>query len=271
MHNRATYTKTLYYIGHMANSNKQKNTLQPASKYTKNTRTLVTILAGIILCLIVFFIIRFFGPQFSTLYQMLKRGDEQEIGAFLNQQGQWKGMLSLYMISILQVVSIVIPGIAIQIAGGLIYGGWKSFLMCYTGFVSGNILVFIFARRIGNRFLDILGYKDKENWLTSKINTNNPIFVLGMACLVPGVPNGIIPYIAARTSITRKEFAMAIACSSWIQILCNCLAGHYIIRGNWLVTGLAFGLQIALIVFVSCKREAVMKWLNLELPMHKDL
>lgn len=242
----------------------QENDSTP--KYSKKTRTIVTICAGLILFSIIYLIIRFFGPQFSTLYHMLKRGDEQEIGTFLNRQGRWKGLLSLYMISILQVVSIVIPGIAIQIAGGLIYGGWRSFLMCYTGFVSGNVLVFIFGRKIGNRLLDIIGFANKENWLTTKINTNNPTFVIGMACLVPGVPNGIIPYIAARTAISTKEFAAAIACSSWIQILCNCVAGHYIIRGNWVVTCLAFGLQIALIVIVSCKREAVMKWLNLELP-----
>ncbi|MBO5565155.1 MAG: hypothetical protein J5935_06030 [Lachnospiraceae bacterium] len=56
-----------------------------------------------------------------------------------------------------QVISIVVPGIAVQIAAGIIYAWWKAFFACYIGFVCGHALVFFIVRRIhakNGRFVD---------------------------------------------------------------------------------------------------------------------
>lgn len=232
-----------------------KNTVEKQSFKSKTLAILI--IAGLVV-LTIYIIYKSFGPQFAEIYTMLKRGNQDEIGTYLNRQGMWKGMLSLYLISILQVVSVFIPGMAIQISGGLIYGWWRSFLVCYTGFVSGNVAVFYFARIIGNQILDLMGF-NSNNWLSDKINNNDPGFIIAMACLIPGVPNGIIPYIAARTNITSKTFAEAIAASSWIQIICNCVAGHFLIRGEYLFMIICIAAQILIIVFATKKKERIME------------
>ena len=165
--------------------------------------------------------------------------------------------------SALQVVSIVLPGFAIQIAAGIIYGGVRSFFMCYFGFILGNVLVFGFARKMGNQISNIANIdKPKNNWIREKMASANPAFVVGFVNLLPILPNGIIPYIAARSSIRSYEYVMAICVTSWIQILFNCAAVGFLKRGQYLYMFLALGIQIGLLVFATLKR----KWIISLIP-----
>ena len=205
------------------------------------------------------------AKSFPMLIKLLQKGDEKEIAAYLSKQGQWRGYLTIILFSIIQVISIVFPGMAIQVAAGLIYKWWVAFILCYIGFVAGNCMVFVFARRVGSRlsektaasrkFSKWFQKKAESSWIMSKINSANPEFVFGMACLIPGIPNGSIPYIASSTTISAGGCGAAVAASSWIQIILNCLAGSFLIRGRYGFVVLSFAAQIALILFMLWKRD----------------
>ena len=219
-------------------------------------------LAGIIvifavICATVFLVVHFYGDDLIELVRMLERGNEAEISAWLNRQGQWQGMISVFFISILQVISIFIPGMAVQIAAGLIFGWWRAFLATYTGFVSGHMLVFSIARRLGDRIQDLIpGFRSGK--MVTKINDNHSGFIIALACLIPGIPNGIIPYLAASTDMSHRKFVFAIASTCWIQILSNCIAGHFLIRGEYLFMILSLVVQVVIIVWVATHKEYVL-------------
>jgi uncharacterized membrane protein YdjX (TVP38/TMEM64 family) len=93
----------------------------------------------------------------------------------------------------------------IQITGALIYGWWKSFLICWLGFTAGNALSLHHGKDLRQEHSDCDRYREgKSTWLMSKINNGNPVLVIAVACMIPGIPNGIIPYIAARSRITLQ-------------------------------------------------------------------
>ncbi|MCC6094362.1 MAG: VTT domain-containing protein [Eubacterium sp.] len=204
-----------------------------------------------------------FGDMIPQYMKLLHGGDEKEIERFISKEASWKGPISIIVLAALQVVSIVFPGFAIQIASGVIYGWFKSFLMCYVGFLLGNLLVFFFARRMGNQ---IAGFapvkKNKNTWIREKLKTTKPEFVVAFVNLLPILPNGIIPYIAAGSSISTLNYFLAIALTSWIQIFFNCLAGGFIKHGQYLFMVLALGFQICVLIFVTLKR----KWLMSLIP-----
>ncbi len=197
----------------------------------------------------------FFGDEVMTILKLLQAGDEEAMEAYLSGQGMWKGYALVFFMSVLQVVSIFVPGLIIQVSAGVIYGWLKAFVLTYFGFVFGNVMVFYLARKLGRQVMDILEIDKRGGWLTDKINNYSPVFVLALAYLVPGIPNGFVPYFASRLDIRGKWFAAAVSMSSWIQILCNCVAGHYLIRGDTLAVVLAFGIQIALIILITYKRD----------------
>ena len=227
----------------------------------KNSRAgqfLGMILIAAVIGVTVFLIAHIYGDELLALVRMLERGNQEEISEFLNRQGQWMGMISVYLISIIQVVSIVIPGMAVQIAAGLIFSWWRAFAATYLGFVSGHFLVFSAARKLGSRIRDLIPGLRSGRMIT-KINDAHNGFVIALACLIPGIPNGIIPYIAANTDMSGRKFVFAIASTCWIQILSNCIAGHFLIRGEYLFMVLSLVMQIVIIIWVATHKESVLK------------
>jgi len=208
-----------------------------------------------VMVLTIWLIYHFFGDFFATLFTILRNGDQAELTAYLNSQNEASGLLSIFLLTILQVVSIFFPGMVIHIVAGVIYGWWKAFLACYAGFVAGNVLVFIFARKFGSALQSAFNVEKRAGLITSKINSTKPAFIFALACMIPGIPNGFIPYFAARTDIRAGQYAMAVAVSSWIQILCNCFAGHFLIRGEYFYMVMAIILQIVIILIAIWKRD----------------
>lgn len=221
----------------------------------KYWRRLVVAVGFVILGILAYIAFKDTFHDLPYLFKLLREGKPEKIETFLAKQGRWKGLLVIYFFSIIQVVSIIIPGMAIQVAAGVIYGWWEAFIVCYLGFVTGNCLVFLFARRIGSGFTDHFVAKQKDSWLMSKINSTKPEFVFGMACLIPGIPNGIIPYIAATSKIRAVGYAAAVATTSWLQIVLNCMAGAFLMSGEYLFMILSFAAQIALIAIMIWKRN----------------
>ena len=101
-----------------------------------------------------------------------------------------------------------------------------------------------------------------SQWLMEKLNGTKQQFMVVIACMVPAIPNGIIPYLAARTEITAKEYVSAVAMGSWLQILLACMAGQFIINGQWLYTVLTVVFQCLVIVIILWKKDWFLERLN---------
>ena len=89
-----------------------------------------------VMVLTIWLIYHFFGDFFATLFTILRNGDQAELTAYRNSQNEASGLLSIFLLTIRQVVSIFFPGMVIHIVAGVIYGWWKAFLACYAGFVA---------------------------------------------------------------------------------------------------------------------------------------
>ena len=212
-----------------------------------------------LLVLAVILIWAVFGDIFPLFFRLLRDGDEAAIESYIGRTALWKGILSIMSLSAIQVISIVFPGFAIQIAAGAIYGWWPALLMCYSGFLIGNAIVFTVARRMGS---EIRGFAPKRSaaseWVRDKLKTTRPSFVVALLNLIPLIPNGIVPYMAAGSSISFPGFLGAIAATSWVQILINCVAGGFLKRGHYLFMVIALSAQVGLVVLVTWKRKWVM-------------
>ena len=222
------------------------------SFWYKLKEKLIPVLVVIAVAILIWFA---FGDKIPGLIPLLKEGDSQKIADYLAQETGIKGVIAVILLQAVQIASIVMPGMAIQVAAGLIYGWLKGFLMCYIGFVVSNLLVFLFARKMGSDRIRDVSMGRTAQWLLEKLNGANPKFMVVVANMVPAIPNGIIPYIAARTDITAFDYVKAVAMGSWLQILLSCLAGQFIISGKWLYTVLTVVFQFVVVIIILWKRE----------------
>ena len=229
------------------------------SFWYKLRKKLVPILGVIVVAVLIWFA---FGNKIPGLIPLLKEGDSQKIADYLAQETGIRGVIAVILLQGIQVASIVMPGMAIQVAAGLIYGWLEGFLMCYFGFVAANLCVFLFARRMGSDRIKDVSMSPTSQWLMEKLNGTKPQFMVVIASMVPAIPNGIIPYLAARTEITAKEYVSAVAMGSWLQILLACMAGQFIINGQWLYTVLTVLFQCLVIVIILWKKDWFLERLN---------
>ena len=222
------------------------------SFWYKLKEKLVPILMVIVIAILIWIA---FGNKIPGLIPLLKEGDGEKIADYLAQETGIKGVIAVILLQMIRVVGIVLPGMAIQVAAGLIYGWLQGFLMCYFGFVLSNLLIFVFARKMGSGRLREVSMGRTSQWLMEKLNGTKPQFMVVIANMVPAIPNGVIPFIAAKTDITAKEYVTAVAMGSWLQILTSCMAGQFIIQGKWMFTGIAIAFQCLVIVIILLKRD----------------
>jgi len=161
----------------------------------------------------------------------------ETIESFLEQRAGYRGMVFLALFQAAQVLSIFFPGAAVQIAGGLAYGTIRSFLICLTTFVLTNIAVFCIARYRNSR---VTRTDAKVNRKLKKvldwINSSDPLFMVMLAYMMPGIPNGFVPYAASHTKITARQFSVAVFLGSLIQIFIMCSIGSRIMSGDYAVS-----------------------------------
>lgn len=229
----------------------------------KRDHTTFILLALIILVMlgVITFIVHTIADNWGSLvevFELLRRGNEAEIEAYLRASGLWKGMFLIALITIIQVFSIVLPGMVIHLAAGSIYGWWEGFLVCYASFLFAHYLVFKFGRKLADKF-SLLNRFPAARTMQKRLDSSEPMFVIAMAYLVPGVPNGIIPYVASHSKLTTDEFMISLASTVWVQVLLNCIAGHFLVRGEYFFTVLSFVIQFLVIVWAGRRKGRIMK------------
>ncbi len=181
-----------------------------------------------LLCLRRFFTRRSY-PLAPGLWVALKSGDEAQIELFLAQSGTRKGLFYLFLLQAVQVVSIVLPGAPIEIAGGMAYGFIKSYITCHMSFVFANIVIFLLGRRMQSDFFN--GQKLEK--ALKFLNRGDPFVAIILCFMIPVMPNGIIPYAASATKISPLKYFVGVYLGSSVQMFMMCAVGRYILSRDY--------------------------------------
>ena len=194
-----------------------------------------------------------FVPLAPHLWEALKTGDESQIEAFLKESGELKGLIYLFLLQGVQVISIVLHGAPIEIAGGMAYGFLKSFVTCHLSFVLTNILIFAFGRRVRSDFID----GDKTAKIFEFLSKGDPFVMLILCFMVPVMPNGIIPYAASATKISTVKYAFSVFLGSSVQIFMMCAIGRKILVHDYLFMVIIIVLDFIAMFFLYKYKENV--------------
>ena len=200
-----------------------------------------------------------FGQSFRSLLPLIRQGDRDAIVTYLAGEDAVTGMVSVALLSALQVASVVMPGMIIHIAAGVLYNWWKAFLLCYGGFVGGNMAVFWFVRHLGKKTPYNINMGPAGTKVLDLLALAPPMFTVSVSFMIPGIPNGIVPYLAAKSGLTQKQYFIGVAAGSWMQILASCMAGSFLVRGNIMFSVIAVFVQWMALGFVMWKRGWFMR------------
>lgn len=125
----------------------------------------------------------------------------------MHEAGIW-GPVTLFILFVLQVFLAFIPGQALMVACGYLYGFWGGFLLSWLSLVIGGELAFVLARKYGRQFAerwiapDILSRWDKSA-------KGQGLGFFAIMLVMPLVPNDAMCYIAGLGTISRRRFVIA--------------------------------------------------------------
>ena len=171
---------------------------------------------------------------FPSLWTAIKSGNHEDLEAFLKQGKSWKTLLVLAILQYVQIISIVLPSPPIHIAGGMVAGTLHAFATCMISYCLANLTVFAAARKLHGKLENFgVGSDGKGNKLDEWLSTGEPWIVVVLACMIPFIPNGLIPYAAAQTNLKAGKFTWSVFVGGFVPMLLLCAIGSNIMQADY--------------------------------------
>lgn len=174
---------------------------------------------------------------------LIAKGDGGDVQEYLAQFTNLKGCFIGFLLQFIQIITIFLPSIPIQIAMGVIFGVWRGFLIGFLGYNAASAVVFLAARKLGDSLEKLLPSQKKVNEKSETkkraiLDSDHPAFMVFLATTFPMLPNGLIPYAAAKTKVKFSAFMLAVATGCIPTILTLCAVGKKLIGGDLLSAAL---------------------------------
>lgn len=133
--------------------------------------------------------------------------DQQALVALMQSyEGRAEAMAFLLMVS--QVFLAVIPGQALMIVNGYVFGFWKGLLITWSSLVLAGEVAFWLARRLGRPFaVRFVAPETLARWDGFSFSQTIPFYVITM--LLPLFPNDAMCYVAGLTPMPGWKFLVA--------------------------------------------------------------
>ena len=121
--------------------------------------------------------------------------------------GLW-GPAILFLLFILQAFLAFIPGQALMISSGIIYGFAGGFFLTWSSLVIGGQIAFWLSRKFGRPFAEKwIAPETLNRWDKSAAGQGVAFYVI--ALVMPFVPNDAMCYVAGLGSMSFKRFLLA--------------------------------------------------------------
>jgi uncharacterized membrane protein YdjX (TVP38/TMEM64 family) len=178
-------------------------------------------------------------------------GNLEAITASMKHAGIW-GPVVLFILFVLQVFLAFIPGQALMIACGYLYGFWGGFLLSWLSLVVGGEIAYFLARRYGRPFAEKwIAPSVLERWNSAAAGQGIAFFALSL--VMPLVPNDAMCYVAGLGTIRRIHFSIANLLGRGMACLVTSAAGAFggsiswqgwmILIGIFVIIGIAWHLS----------------------------
>ena len=168
------------------------------------------------------------------------------------------------LIQFLQVTIHPLPTFLTTIAGALIFGPLKTFILSFVSIMLGSFFAFWLGRKFGKKILVwIAGKRDAEKW-TQKLTNGKYAYFLMM--LFPAFPDDILCIAAGVTNMTLKFFTITNLITRPLGLFCLCYigSGNLIPYHDWglIVWGIIIVFVIASFIISIKYQDKIENFIN---------
>ena len=204
----------------------------------------VTWIAWGIIALIAIFIAGFLFTHWDTLFAIFTSKDPAAgLEKFVAGFGVW-GALILVLFQTLQIAVAFLPGEPIELASGMMYGGFGGALLCLIGVLIGTYAVFFAVQKLGSGLIAAFHDESKVrrfNRLGVFRYQKNAELLTFILFLIPGLPKDFFTFIAPLTPISIHRFVLISTLGRAPGMFITTYAGVSLLNGNLILAGCLYG------------------------------
>lgn len=154
------------------------------------------------------------------------------------------GVLMLLGIQFLQIIVAFIPGEAVQLAAGMMYGPWLGAAIILVGCVFSSFVIYQLVRKLGQPFVEDMvstKYLDKFREVEDSGKLTSIVFIL---FLIPGMPKDVFTYLVPLTGMPLKTYLIVTTVARIPGVLGSTYAASGLVDGK-------IGSSIAILVVLA--------------------
>ncbi len=172
------------------------------------------------------------------------------------------GVLMLLGLQFLQIVVAFIPGEAVQVAAGALYGPWLGALVVLVGCVFSSAFVFLLVRKLGAPFVNAMvpaKYIDKLSAFEQSSKFDTIVFIL---FLIPGMPKDVFTYIVPLTKMPLGKFLLITNVGRIPGVILSTYAASGLVNGQIVESIVIFAIAAAVAILAIVFSEKIMNRLG---------
>ena len=166
----------------------------------------------------------------------------------------------------LQVWSIVISGVIVNVAAGVVYGVWRAFAICLLSSSLAHGISFTLYQRLGKYLDKLLPESAGSAKLDVVAKSEHPAYMVVTLCFIPLIPNGVIPIAASRSKLKPWEFTLSMFCGSAFSTFVYCWLGSNILHGDWAGSAALIVLMLAVAFFMWKFQKQILAFVTKHIP-----
>ena len=205
---------------------------EQAQHYSKRYAATVISIASAVICILAVIGAILLKDYFSP--ENLER-----LKAFVDDH--WlSGRLIFIAVCAIQVIIALIPGEAVEIAGGVIFGAWEGAFICLTGIMIGSVTAILLVRKFGRKFVESLYPREKIDSLPILNNPKKRNAVIALLFFIPGTPKDLITYIVGLTEVSVPMYILLTTAARFPSIIMSTLGGDAFGEGKFVKAVIIF-------------------------------
>lgn len=135
------------------------------------------------------------------------------------------GRIVFVALVIIQVLVAFIPGEPIELAAGYAFGTWEGYFLAMLGIFIGSFLIFLFVRKFGIAFVELLFPKNKIQELSFLKNSKKVNTLALILMTIPGTPKDFLSYFAGLTRLKLGKWLLIVLISRTPSVLTSTITG----------------------------------------------
>lgn len=159
---------------------------------------------------------------------------------------------------VLQVVLSVIPGQALQFAGGYLFGTILGLVLSVIGIAIGSTLAYYIARLLGRDAVHLFFGERKVTEMLDLMNSPKGLIVTFIIFLIPGIPKDLCSYAAGLSNLKLRPY-LIVSMIARIPGMLGCLIiGQQVGAGGYTSAAIIAAVALVLLILGVIFRRKIM-------------